>query len=375
MNTNLGAIELTESAISDTDFELIREVAQSFVAKELTTKIARQAEAGDWAAANGIWTAIAELGWVGLMSPDGFGADGLPVVAMIAEELATAAFPMPFGETAAFVVPILARFGRGSFNNLVESVIAGSQLVAIAMPANGLPASRDECALASLSENLSRSPWIAEHLDRASAVVIPVQTDQGIGIALVRKPAAGWGGNHNPDLANNTYVTIDWASVSQGETTLIDQGELTWTALDSAFDTLRTVFAAQVVGLSRAALDLAVSYAKEREAFGKPIGSLQAVQQRLAEAYMENVAARLLVSSAALSPSPASVAMASIQACESGRKCTFTAQQIWAGMGYTLETDVQLFFRRARARQLLLGSPWQQREIVWEKAARQKWAI
>ncbi|MGX5804390.1 acyl-CoA dehydrogenase family protein [Bradyrhizobium sp. Arg314] len=375
MDNSVSAVEAYESAVSVADFEMIREVAQSFVVKELTSKIARQAESGDWAAANGIWKAVGELGWIGLMAPDAFGAGGLPLVTMIAEELATAAFPMPYAETAAFVVPVLAKFNDGSLDDLIHSITTGLLLVAVAMPTSGLPGKREDCALASLRDNAGGRVWMAEHLDRADAVLIPIQTDNGVALALVKKPPSGWGGACNPDLANNAYRTMDWASVAQGTTTLIGLGEWTWSDLEAALDVLRAVIAAQVVGLSRAAIELAVSYAKEREAFGVPIGSFQAVQQRLAEAYMENSAARLLVEAAASTPTSAYVAMASIQACESGRKCTFAAQQIWAGMGYTLETDVQLFFRRARSRQLLLGSPWQQRETVWHKAAQLKWAV
>jgi alkylation response protein AidB-like acyl-CoA dehydrogenase len=61
------------------------------------------------------------------------------------------------------------------------------------------------------------------------------------------------------------------------------------------------------------------------------------------------------------------VAAACIQVMEASKKATFTAQQVWGGMGYTLEVDVQLFFRRARAMQLLLGHPWELRQTVWEE--------
>lgn len=375
MNQGVGALEASESVVDQADFEMIQEVAQAFVAKELTTRVVRQAERGDWNAANGLWKAVADLGWISLLTPDAFGAHGLPVVAMIAEELATAAFPMPFAETAAFVIPLLAKFNDGSLYELIEAVTTGQKLIAIAMPANGLPASAEDCAITPLADNESGKPWVAEHLERADAVLIPVQADVGVALALVQKPTAGWGGAANPDIANNSYRTLDWVSVANGETIIIGNGDCRWADLEAALNVLRTVLAAQVVGLSRGALDLAVAYAKEREAFGVAIGSFQAVQQRLAEAYMENFAARLLVGNAAISPTPVYVAMASIQAGESSRKCTFTAQQIWAGMGYTLETDVQLYFRRARARQLLLGSPWHHRETVWHEAAQQEWAV
>lgn len=370
----MNAVPHISDKISEADLEMIREVAQAFVAKELTAKIARQAEAGNWAPASVLWHDVAELGWVGMMAPDAFGAEGLPAVTLIAQELGTAAFPMPYAETAALVVPLLARCNDGSLGGLIDAISTGKQLVVLAMPASGFPRAAAGCALLPLQDNTGGNPWVAEHLDRADAVLIPIQAHDGLAFALVRSPATGWGGEANPDLANNAFVTLDWAVVAQGETSVIGQGSFTWADLEAAFDVLRTVIAAQVVGLSRAALELAVSYAKEREAFGSVIGSFQAVQQRLADAYMEYAAARLLVADAALAPTAAAVAMASIQACEAGRKCTFTAQQIWAGMGYTLEVDVQLYFRRARARQLLLGSPWQQREKVWDEAFQQGWA-
>ncbi|MGO4909990.1 acyl-CoA dehydrogenase family protein [Pseudorhodobacter sp. W20_MBD10_FR17] len=358
----------TPVGISDDDLEMIQSVAQTFVAKEVATKVARQAEKNDWAPATALWSEMAELGWLGLMSPDGFGGDGLPAISVIAQELGKAAFPMPYSETACFVVPMLARFEDGSVAELLEKLISGQELVTIGTSIAGFPARPTDCAFWPLDKNEGGSIWIADHLDRATAVLLPVQTDEGVSLALVKKPVSGWDAVPNSDLANNSYVALNWAAIASGEVKLLGSNRLTWPELSAAYDALRATIASQIVGLSGAALDMAVAYAKEREAFGKPIGSFQAVQQRLAEAYMENSAARLLASDAAIDPTPAAVAMAAIQACEAGRKCTFTAQQIWAGMGYTLEVDVQLFFRRTKARQLLLGTPWAQRETVWHHA-------
>lgn len=358
----------TPAGISDDDLEMIQSVAETFVAKEVTTKIARQAEENEWAPANALWAKIAELGWLGLMSPDGFAAEGLPAVSVIAQALGRGAFPMPYTETACFIVPMLARFKDETVSRMLEQVIAGTECIVMGMPVAGFPSGPADCAALPLDKNSDDVLWIAEHLDRATAVLLPVQTTDGVSLALVRRPASGWDAVRNADLANNSFGALNWAALSKADVTLLESGQLTWDALSAAFDGLRATIASEIAGLSGAALDLAVTYAKEREAFGKPIGTLQAVQQRLAEAYMENSAARLLVGDATIDPTPAAVAMAAIQACEAGRKCTFTAQQIWAGMGYTLEVDVQLFFRRTKAKQLLLGTPWVQRETVWHHA-------
>ncbi|MFM7064300.1 MAG: acyl-CoA dehydrogenase family protein, partial [Actinomycetes bacterium] len=117
------------------------------------------------------------------------------------------------------------------------------------------------------------------------------------------------------------------------------------------------LLAAQAVGGCTQALDMTVEYSKERVQFDKPLGSFQALSHYMADAKTAIDGARLLTYEAAWAHSAARpvnrlAPMAKLFACNSYRDTTAMAQQIFGGVGFTLDYDIQLFFRRAKALQL-----------------------
>jgi alkylation response protein AidB-like acyl-CoA dehydrogenase len=117
------------------------------------------------------------------------------------------------------------------------------------------------------------------------------------------------------------------------------------------------LLAAAAVGGARYALDITVQYAKDREQFGKPIGAFQSLSHYLADAVTRVDGATELVHEAAWArsmgrPIDQLAPMAKLFADRTFRDVTATAQQIWGGVGFTLEYDIQLFFRRAKSMQL-----------------------
>ncbi len=115
--------------------------------------------------------------------------------------------------------------------------------------------------------------------------------------------------------------------------------------------------AAQAVGGAQYAMDITVQYAKDRHQFDKPLGAFQALAHYLADATTAVDGAEVLVHEAAWARSEGrSVAklapMAKLFACQTFRDVTATAQQIFGGIGFTVEFDIQLYFRRAKQLQI-----------------------
>ncbi|MCW0001575.1 acyl-CoA/acyl-ACP dehydrogenase [Pararhizobium sp. YC-54] len=358
MQTN--SVEIQNESVAAEDIELVRDAARAFVSEEIPTKVVRAAERGDWTDARNIWTQIGGLGWLDLLHTDSYGLAGLPIACAVAEELGRRAFPISYPEVAGLIIPLLSeKAGSGEQFGLLQKVRTGELLPSLAMPADGIPQRRED--LPALVDGKFDRPVIAYTLQQAEILLVPFQKGDAIAIGMITKPAAGWPGAAMPDMANSAGVLLDALS---GAMAVID--EITWTEFSFALERLRLMTASYVVGLSAEALALAVQYAKEREAFGKLIGSFQAVQQRLADSELEVAGARLVCIEAAYGVDPTFVAMACLQTFEAAKKATFTAQQIWAGMGYTLEVDVQLYFRRARAFQLLLGRSWELKHRIWQ---------
>ena len=131
----------------------------------------------------------------------------------------------------------------------------------------------------------------------------------------------------------------------------------------------RIAMAAMAVGLAQGALDQAVRYAKERQAFGQPIGRFQGIQGMLADLATEVEAARLLTLRAAYGkdrgrPVMAEASMAKVFASEVGMKCATKALQIHGGYGYIREFPIERFFRDVKLCEIGEGTSEVQRTVI-----------
>src|SRR5207302_11136963 len=130
-----------------------------------------------------------------------------------------------------------------------------------------------------------------------------------------------------------------------------------WSAWDQVMRDGIVLLAAQAVGGARYSLDITVQYAKDRFQFDKPLGAFQAIAHYLADAVTAVDGAETLVYEAAWARandrSTARLApMAKLFACSTFRDVTAMAQQVFGGVGFTLEYDIQLHFRRAKQLQI-----------------------
>jgi alkylation response protein AidB-like acyl-CoA dehydrogenase len=141
--------------------------------------------------------------------------------------------------------------------------------------------------------------------------------------------------------------------------------EVAMTGLDSG----RIGIAAQALGIARGALSLAMAYAKQRQQFGAPIASFQAIRFSLAQVRTEIDAARLLVLRAAWSkdqgvPFTREAAMAKLYATEAANRAAYACLQVFGGYGYMREYGIERYFRDARATTIYEGTSEVQRMVI-----------
>jgi alkylation response protein AidB-like acyl-CoA dehydrogenase len=122
-------------------------------------------------------------------------------------------------------------------------------------------------------------------------------------------------------------------------------------------DTAAILLAAEQIGAAARCLDLTVAYTKDRQQFGRPIGSFQALKHRMADLYVAVQSARAVVNASIAEPSPTSAALARIAASEAFSKVAAEAVQMHGGIAITWEHDIQLYFKRAHGSAQLLGPP------------------
>ena len=327
--------------------------------------------------AGALWSELAELGWygVGLEDDDPF---GVPGVCVLAEQIGRALAPSVFVD-AAVAVRIVAAGDAAVRGAWLERLQRGAAPVSLAVAEPGRPWSREglEATLVPAGTDGFRLSATKVGVHHAAAVdAFGVLAMLGDEPAFVLVPADAPGidvvSEHGLDpTASAAGLVLD--DVLVGADSTIAGAE----AIERAFAVGAVATAAEAVGAASASLDLAVAYAKEREQFGRPIGSFQAVQHILADAHVlrETAWSAALYAAAALEEETAdageATTIAKAYTSRVARKVVEGALQVFGGIGFTWEHDLHLFLRRVLACEQRFGDArFHEERLALELAAR-----
>ena len=200
----------------------------------------------------------------------------------------------------------------------------------------------------------------------------PEKGNKGLSAFIVERGTPGFSVGSREDKmglrASNT-VELIFEDCRVAKENLIGRPGLGFKVAMSALDSGRIGIASQAIGISRACLDEAIRYARERRQFGRSISSFQAIQWMIADMATGIEAAHLLSMSAALRkdqgvPFTKEASMAKLFSSESANRTAYLALQIHGGYGYTKEFKVERLYRDARATTIYEGTSEIQRLVI-----------
>ncbi|MET9496677.1 acyl-CoA dehydrogenase family protein [Streptomyces sp. NPDC006552] len=362
----------------------IRRTLRALTAERCTpddVKAAARTPSGHDAA---LWHTLGrELGLPGLTLPEARGGVGAgpAEAALAAEELGRALAPTPLFATSALAAPLLQALGTEEQQAaLVPRIADGSLTATLAVPGAGLATALGLTAdntgdwagggrAGGVQATRTAAGWqlygqAGQVLDGHSAELLLVAAHTG-GFArsrtllfLVRAGAPGLARTRQTSLDSTrpqARVELrDVAAALLGEEDADVAG-----ALAATGDTAATLLAAEAVGAAGRALERTVEHVRQREQFGRPIGSFQAVKHRLADVYAGVQAARSAAYYAAWAASrhdgERAGGLALAQGLEALRTAAAEAVQLHGGTGFTWEHDAHLYLKRATGDELLFG--------------------
>lgn len=348
--------------------EMLRELVRGLCADAAPLATVRALEDDPVGYSTAFWKQLGELDLIGLMLPVEYGGSGMTALegAVVYEELGRALVPSPHFASAVVSAGTILRAGTETQRaELLPRIVTGDAILVPAWlePDNGfgprgvqLTATRDGDGF-----TLTGTKWHVPFGAAATRLLVLARTgpdETDVDLFLVDPEAEGVTLTQQHTVASSTQheVVLDGARV-RAEDRVGTQERSGWAAWDATLLDAVILLAAQAVGGSQHALDITVQYAKDREQFGKPLGAFQAISHYLADASTAVDGAAILVHEAAWAaaegrPIDRLAPMAKLFACQTFRDVTAMAQQVFGGVGFTLEYDVQLYFRRAKALQM-----------------------
>lgn len=313
---------------------LFQASVREFLAGEVTPRRIRASWELEGGRDPALWRQLTELGLVGLTVPEEFGGLGMSELdfVLLAQECGYVGLPEPLVHTALVAVPLLRQLGGGLAADWLPRIAAGEAKVVVGLEQNLLV---EDAHVADLLLLQKGDTWYA---------LQPSQVE-------LRH-------NQSVDPSRRLFAVQINAGIKGPEP--VSSGARAAALTAAALDRGALGCAAQALGLAQRMLDMAVAYSGERQQFGQPIGSFQAVKHLLANVAVRLEYARAPVHRAAYSVAHAepvtasAVSHAKLVACEAANLAARNSIQVHGAMGYTWEVDLHIFMKKAWA----LANTW-----------------
>lgn len=366
----------------DEEHRMLRNAVREFVEKELMPEAKELDEKGEfpWH----VFRKAAKLGYIGASLPEEYGGAGTDYLseAIITEEFMRAGSPGAVVTATLGCIPVFYFGSEEQKERYLPVVTSGKGVSGIAITE---PNAGSDVAAIQTSAVKRGGKWVLNGSKEfttngniASWLVIAAKTDKtaqpaykGISNFIVELPTEGFSASLISKMGMHCSPTasISLRDVEVPAENLLGAENMGFYQIAMFFNVSRVFTAAAALGLAQRCYELALEYAKQREAFGKPIAAFQEIQFKLANMWTEIQAARLLVWHAAKlidmnQPDAAFSSAAKVYATEVANKVAYEAVQIHGGYGYSKEYDVERYYRDARMFTIVEGTSEIQRLIL-----------
>ena len=345
------------------DQKFLQEEARKFLEKEEALNRNRAVLETDNKFDEDLWKKIVDLGWTGIRIPeeyDGLGLGHLELC-VIAEELGRFLAPVPFSSSVYLFTEAIINYGTDEIKeNILPKLVSGEIVGTLAVTEDLHAPTKNNVNLSYSNGKINGKKIAVPDAGVATHAVVVAKSNKGISLQLVDLSARGVTTEHQENIDESRgHFSITFNHV---ETQLLGDEVNGWELYESLINQAAVLFSYEQIGGSQASLDMAINYAKERYAFGRPIGSYQAIKHKLADMYIALTLAKSNCYYAAWALStdaadlPSASATARVSATKAYQLCSKENIQTHGGNGFTWEYDCHMFYRRSKLLSLNIGS-------------------
>jgi alkylation response protein AidB-like acyl-CoA dehydrogenase len=355
------------------DLKALREQARKFLREKCPSTAVRRILEGPEPYDKALWKELGAMGWIGAAIPEEHGGAGLGHLGLcvLAEELGAALAPVPFSSSVYLAAEAIMAGGSEAQKRAWLPRLASGEAIGTLALAEG-PGKADVRKLRTIFRGgtLSGEKLPVPDGDVADVAVVVAQGERGLALTLADLKAAGVTRQAVDTIdPSRSHARIAFANAPAEALGAPGDGEA---LLKRVQDRAAVLIAFEQVGGAQRCLGMARDYALDRYAFGRPIGSFQAIKHKLADVYVATELARSNAYYGAWALErdapelPVAAAAARISASDAFFQAAKENIQVHGGMGFTWEFDCHLYYRRAKLLSLALGSTrlWKDRLIT-----------
>ena len=358
---------------------------RDFCAREVGTREQRDAltQHGRHPHNQELYRRVAELGWLGVAIGEEYGGSGGGMVDLMLflEETGRGMLPIyGFGVTM-ISAGAVARYGtEEQQQEILGGVVAGNvEAVAMSEPGAGSDVGAMQCRAEKVDGGYvvnGQKTWISE-AQFASHILLVCRTtpggrkQEGLTMLSVPVPSDGMEVRGIETMGGEVVSDVYFTDCFVPDSCLVGAQDQAWTQLMSGLNLERLILAGMVLGPAQRAFDDCLAYVKEREQFGRPVGSFQALKHRIADLATELECCRLLTYDVArkvdANPTalfPREASMVKLKVTETAKRVAVEGMQMMGGYGYATEYDMEGLVRQTLVSTIYGGTSEIQRDII-----------
>jgi alkylation response protein AidB-like acyl-CoA dehydrogenase len=356
--------------------ELLRRTLRDFFQREYPSAAVRAAEATERGYLPSVYQQLGRLGVLGFGLPPALGGagGGWLETCLLYEEAGRVLFTSPHLPSVVLAGRLLARWGSAAQQRAwLPALAEGVRALAF-----GWPLDRGEAGPAPLVAERTADGYrlrgSVPHVvgwpgAQGVLLVADLAGADGRQVLLLAPPDAGFAVTPQPLLGGEPLVALRCDALALPAEAAVGEPRPSTELLQPTLDGAKVAVAARALGVASACLDRAVAYAKQREQFGRPIGSFQAIQHRLAHLAIQVAEVRWLTYTAAWAldqgeDAHRAAAMAKLRAGAVARDAGKDCILVHGGVGFIVESDPPLYYRHGKPLEFVLGTPEAQRALI-----------
>ena len=352
---------------------MLREAARDFLVKKFPKKVVREFEESETGYSPEIWKEIAELGWTGLVIPEKYGGAGMTFLdlAVLLEEMGRACLPGPFFSTVVLgALPVLDFGNEDQKQRYLPRIARGELIFTLALTEDnarydvgGIRVNavedRDEYVVNGVKLFVPDA-HVADYMVCVARTGISDNPEDGITMFIIDMKSPGIKCTLLKTIANDKLCEVVLENVRVSKKDILGEPDRAWGQVERIIDRAAAAKCCDMAGSLQQVFEMTLAYAKDRVAFGQPIGSFQAVQHHCANMAIDVNGTMLSAYQAAWKiseglPCEWEVAVAKAWASAACPRVIALAHQIHGAIGTTMDHDLHYYTRRTKAAESAFG--------------------